>query len=90
MSDALLRVRDIVVEYPTNGKRGSVKAVSGVSFDVHRGETVGVVGESGCGKSTLGRALMQLPPPTAGSVVLDDAELTTLSGERLRQARPGL
>ncbi len=68
--DAVLRVRDLVVDFPM--KRGQrVHAVSGVSFDVARGETLGIVGESGCGKSTTGRAIMQMPRPTSGSVEFD-------------------
>ena len=58
----LLDVRDLTVEF------GPVKAVSGVSFTVRRGETLGLVGESGCGKSSTARAVMQLPRPTGGEV----------------------
>jgi oligopeptide transport system ATP-binding protein len=64
-----------------------LRAVDGVSFDVKRGETLGLVGESGCGKSTTGRAILQLYRPTAGSVVFEDMELTTLKGESLRRMR---
>ena len=60
--DILLTVEDLTVEFKAAGKK-VVKAVSSVSFDVQRGETLAVVGESGCGKSTLGKALIQLPPP---------------------------
>ena len=66
-------------------KIGAVQAVDGVSFEVKRGETLGLVGESGCGKSTTGKAIMQLPPPTAGSVVFEDHDLTKLHGEELRR-----
>jgi peptide/nickel transport system ATP-binding protein len=82
----VLRVSDLVVEYPA-GRGATVHAVSGISFDVLPGETLGIVGESGCGKSSAGRALMQLPPPTSGSVLLDQVELTSLPDARLRQAR---
>ena len=61
----ILTVEDLVVEFPAAGG-GRVHAVSGVTFDVLEGETLGVVGESGCGKSTTGRAIMQLPRPTSG------------------------
>ena len=61
--DVLLRVEDLVVEFPVGRTGLKVNAVSGISFDVLRGETLGLVGESGCGKSTTGRAIMQLPPP---------------------------
>ncbi|MFC4060107.1 ABC transporter ATP-binding protein [Planomonospora corallina] len=84
--DVVLRVEDLVVDFPAGGGH-RVHAVSGVSFDVARGETLGIVGESGCGKSTTARALMQLPPPRAGSVRLDGVELTALRGEALRATR---
>src|SRR5512137_741529 len=71
---------------------GSVKAVDGVSFDVRRGETLGLVGESGCGKSTTGRTILQLHRATAGQVFFTAAdnerhELTALKGEPLRKMR---
>jgi peptide/nickel transport system ATP-binding protein len=81
----LLRVENLVVEFPVKG--GRVNAVSNISFDLKAGETLGLVGESGCGKSTTGRAVMQLPPPTKGSVVLEGQELTGLSGKELRRTR---
>jgi peptide/nickel transport system ATP-binding protein len=83
----LLRVENLVVDFPA-GRGRKVSAVSNVSFDVAEGETLGLVGESGCGKSTTGKAVMQLPPPTRGSVRLDGTELTSLTGERLREVRP--
>ena len=85
--DALLRATDVVVEYPIGRSGAKVHAVSGISIDVRRGETLGLVGESGCGKSTLGRALLQLPPPNSGSVVLDGLELTSLSAKDMRPHR---
>jgi peptide/nickel transport system ATP-binding protein len=85
---ALLRVEDLVVEFPV-GKTGlKVNAVSGISLDVMEGETLGLVGESGCGKSTTGRALMQLPRPTGGSVMLEGTDLTKLNSEAVRAIRP--
>ena len=86
-ADVLLKVEDLVMEFPT-GRGRRVHAVSGISFDVVRGETLGLVGESGCGKSTTGRAILQLPPPTSGSVSLGGTELTELSKDELRAARP--
>ena len=88
-SDALLRVENLVVTFPAGAGR-EVHAVSGISIDVRAGETLGVVGESGCGKSTTGKAIMQMPRPTAGSVIFDGTDLTTLRGEALRRVRPRL
>ncbi|MDQ1395883.1 MAG: peptide/nickel transport system ATP-binding protein [Acidimicrobiaceae bacterium] len=85
-TDPLLRVEHLVIEFPA-GRHRRVHAVSDVSFDVLAGETVGLVGESGCGKSTTGRAIVQLPPPTAGSVQFDGQELTGMKGETLRRTR---
>lgn len=85
----LLRVENLVVDFPVGRKR-KVSAVANVSFDVSEGETLGLVGESGCGKSTTGKAVMQLPPPTRGSVQLAGTELTRLRGEELRRTRPQL
>ena len=87
--EVLLQVTDLAVEYPV-GRGSKVSAVSGVSFDVATGETLGLVGESGCGKSTTARALLQLPRPTAGEVVFDGTDLTKLRGEELRRVRTGL
>jgi len=66
---------------------GFVKAVDGISFDIYRGETLGLVGESGCGKSTAGRTILQLYEPTAGEVFVDGQNLTNLGNRDLRKAR---
>lgn len=87
--DVLLRVEDLVVEFPM-GRNQIVHAVSGISFDLREGETLGLVGESGCGKSTTGRAIMQLPRPTSGIATLDDTDLVGLDGEALRRIRSQL
>ncbi len=87
--DALLRVEGLVVEFPAGGGK-KVNAVSGISLDLVEGETLGLVGESGCGKSTTGRAIMQLPPPTRGSVQFQGKDLTKLDGEDLRRTRTQL
>ncbi len=85
--DVLLRVDDLVVEFPVGRTGLKVHAVSGISLDVLRGETLGLVGESGCGKSTTGRAIMQLPRPTSGSVLFENKQLTEMSGDTMREAR---
>lgn len=85
-ADVLLQVEELVVEFPAPAGQ-SVKAVSGISFDIARGETLGLVGESGCGKSTTGRAILQLPPPTGGRVQLESVDLTTLAPDNLRARR---
>ena len=85
--DVLLRVDDLVVEFPVGHTGLTVNAVSGISLDVLRGETLGVVGESGCGKSTTGRAIMQLPRPTSGSVMFEGRQLTEMGGDDMREAR---
>ncbi len=66
---------------------GAVRAVDGVTFDIYRGETLGLVGESGCGKTTVGRTIIQLYRPTAGRVLFDGVDLSRLKGEALRHMR---
>jgi len=85
LSDPLLKVENLVVEYAVGGK--TIHAVSGVSLEIARGETLGLVGESGCGKSTLGRAVLQLRSAVSGKVLFDGEELTAMQGERLRKMR---
>jgi peptide/nickel transport system ATP-binding protein len=84
--EILLGVENLVVEYkaPQGGK---VHAVSDISFAIHKGETLGLVGESGCGKSTTGKAIMMLRPPTSGRVTFQGRDLTKLSQRELRRAR---
>ncbi len=88
--EVLLRIEDLVVEFPVGRSGLKVHAVSNVSLDVKPGETLGLVGESGCGKSTTGRAVMQLVRASSGHVQFDGNDLTTLAGEELRQTRPKL
>jgi len=87
--DIVLRVEDLTVEFPA-GRGRKVHAVSGVSFDVARGETLGIVGESGCGKSTTGKAIMRLVPIAGGTVTFDGRDISSLSGKELRRLRPDL
>ncbi len=91
--DIILSVRNLNVSYPIEksffGKTKKVlNAVDDISFDVVRGETLGLVGESGCGKTTLGRALLRLVDSASGSVTFDGQRLDTLSPKALRQLRP--
>ncbi len=100
--DVVLRVENLVQEFPAGGtvgrlagRRAVVHAVSDVSLDVRRGETLGVVGESGCGKSTTARAIVQMPRPTSGRVLLgpgtdDEVDLAATGGSALREVRPRL
>ncbi len=88
--DTLLRVEHLVVEFPVGNTGLVVNAVSDVSFDVRRGETLGLVGESGCGKSTTGRAVLQLPKPTSGKVLLEGHDITASTGDDLRAVRSQL
>lgn len=81
----ILSVSDVTVEYQSQGIRFA--AVSGISFDLDEGETLGLVGESGCGKSTIGRAILQLPRPTRGRVAFQSRELTNLSESEMRPVR---
>ncbi len=88
----LVQVRDLVKHFAIKGgvlqrTVGQVQAVDGVSFDIRRGETLGLVGESGCGKTTVGRLLLRLIEPTAGSIRFDGVELTKLRGAALKPYR---
>ncbi|HEX6519555.1 MAG TPA: ABC transporter ATP-binding protein [Streptosporangiaceae bacterium] len=83
----LLSVHDLVQEFPAHGRGGTVHAVSGVSFDVWPGETLGIVGETGSGKSTLARSILMAPRPKSGRVLLRGSDLTKLRGRALAQAR---
>jgi peptide/nickel transport system ATP-binding protein/oligopeptide transport system ATP-binding protein len=91
--EPLMEVRDLVKHFPlTSGiifqrKVGAVQAVDGISFDVMRGETLGLVGESGCGKSTTARLLLRLMDPTSGSIRFEGQEIADLKGESLKTLR---
>jgi len=92
-NETLIRVDKLTKYFPiTRGiliqrEVGAVQAVDNVSFDIRRGETLGLVGESGCGKSTTGRTILQLYRPTSGEVFYNDTNLTELKGEGLRRMR---
>ncbi len=90
--EVLLKVEDLKMHFPIyrgvfQRQVGAVHAVDGVSFEVHRGETLGLVGESGCGKSTTGRAILQLYKPTAGHVSFGGIDLVSLKREEMRGMR---
>ncbi|MFN8882453.1 MAG: ABC transporter ATP-binding protein, partial [Alphaproteobacteria bacterium] len=88
MTEPLLRVKDLVKRFPVKGgilqrTVNEVHAVSGVSFDINRGETLGLVGESGCGKSTTGRLILRLIEPTAGKVWFEGRDVTALDHQQM-------
>ncbi|MGI5377994.1 ABC transporter ATP-binding protein [Streptomyces sp. CA-251387] len=93
MAEPILQVSGLVKHYPlTQGilfrkQVGSVKAVDGVDFTLHRGETLGIVGESGCGKSTVAKMLVNLERPTAGEIRYQGQDITKLSGRALKAVR---
>jgi oligopeptide/dipeptide ABC transporter ATP-binding protein len=93
VAEPLVQVRDLAKHFPINRgilfqhKVGAVKAVDGVSFDVQRGETLGIVGETGCGKSTTARLIMRLLDSTGGEVRFDGQDITRLKGARLKAIR---
>ncbi|MCI4062627.1 dipeptide ABC transporter ATP-binding protein [Micromonospora sp. R77] len=91
--ETILSVDNVVKHFPISQgvlfkrQTGAVRAVDGVSFELRRGETLGIVGESGCGKSTLARLLMRLETPTAGRATLEGKDLFAASGSQLRRLR---
>ncbi|MBE0452018.1 MAG: ATP-binding cassette domain-containing protein, partial [Clostridia bacterium] len=92
MNEKILEVRDIKKYFPIKGgflqkTVANVKAVDGVSFDVLRGETIGLVGESGCGKSTLGRTIVRLYEPTEGEIIFNGKDISGLRGNDLKHLR---
>jgi len=93
MPGAFLEVENLQTHFPVEAglifkrRLGTVRAVDGVRFSIEEGEVLGIVGESGCGKSTLGRTIVQLIPPTAGTVILEGRNLNQLHGRGLRRAR---
>jgi oligopeptide/dipeptide ABC transporter ATP-binding protein len=94
--EPILSVRHLVKEFPIRSRGliprvvGAVQAVSDISFDLYRGETLGLVGESGCGKTTTSRAVLQLQPATSGEVYFEGRDLTKLGNARMRGLRRDL
>lgn len=93
MSEKILQVKNLVKYFPIKSglsktSKKVVKAVDGVSFDIAKGEVLGLVGESGCGKTTIGRTILRLTEPTSGSVVFDKKDIFKLSKRDLRKTRP--
>ncbi|ABN69454.1 oligopeptide/dipeptide ABC transporter, ATPase subunit [Staphylothermus marinus F1] len=90
MGDPLLKVVDLKKYFPVKGiffTKGYVKAVDGVSFEIERGKTMGLVGESGCGKTTVGRLVLRLLKPTSGKVFFEGKDIFKLKGKELREFR---
>jgi ABC-type dipeptide/oligopeptide/nickel transport system ATPase component len=87
----ILEVKDLVKHFPvggkSNGKAGVVQAVSGISFSLAAGETLGVVGESGCGKTTAGRTILKLNEPTSGKIIFEGEDITDYKPSRMRAIR---
>lgn len=81
----MLRVENLCTHFHTKG--ATIRAVDGVTFSVDRGEILGLVGESGCGKSTLSRTILQLIPPTSGTIFLEERDLSGLSSSEVRKER---
>src|SRR5829696_6131201 len=83
----LVNVRHLVKHFPVEGSDDVVRAVDDVSFEILRGETLGLVGESGCGKSTVGRCLLRLIEPTRGEISFEGEDVLSLGGRDLRKLR---
>src|SRR5687768_18537205 len=86
-NETLVQVRGLVKHFAVEGSDDVVRAVDGVSFEIFRGETLGLVGESGCGKSTVGRCLLRLIEPTAGQVEFAGRDVLALGKNEMRQLR---
>ncbi len=86
-AEELVRVRALVKHFPVAGSDDVVRAVDGVTFEILKGETLGLVGESGCGKSTVGRCLLRLIEPTRGEISFEGQDVLALSGKTLRGVR---
>ena len=92
MAEPLVEIQNLFKEFPVKGgifqrQIATVNAVSGVNLDIHRGETIGLVGESGCGKTTLGRLLVRLIEPTSGTITFDGTDITHAGDKQLKPFR---
>jgi oligopeptide transport system ATP-binding protein len=92
MTESLVEIKDLVKQFPVRSgilqrQTGTVDAVDGVSFDIRKGESIGLVGESGCGKTTLGRMLVRLLEPTSGSIAFEGRDITHLKGSDIKPFR---
>src|SRR4030095_7460257 len=87
MDQQLVNVQNLVKHFPVEGSADVVRAVDGVSFEILRGETLGLVGESGCGKSTVGRCLLRLIEPTSGEITFERRNVNSLGKRELREMR---
>ena len=91
--DALFSIKDLTKHFPVkksgifNNEKATVKAVDGISLDIHEGETVGIVGESGCGKTTAGRTFLKLVSPTSGQIIYKGQDITNFSAKKMRPLR---
>src|SRR5215210_3310382 len=86
-AEELVRVRGLFKHFAVEGSEDVVRAVDGVTFEIYKGETLGLVGESGCGKSTVGRCLLRLVEPTRGEIKFEDKDVRALKGGSLRALR---
>src|SRR5947209_15113327 len=86
----LVRVRGLFKHFAIEGGEDVVRAVDGVTFEIRRGETLGLVGESGCGKSTAGRCLLRLIEPTRGEIEFEGKDVVALGSGEMRSLRRGL